>query len=82
MFHPDNFTFGQPVYLSRLYAAAQAVPGVDSVLITTFQRQGAAGQKALDEGKLSLGRLEIARLDNDPNFPERGVFRLQLGGGK
>ena len=25
---------------------------------------------------------EIARLDNDPNFPERGVFRLTLGGGK
>ena len=22
VFHPDNFTFGQPVYLSRLYAAA------------------------------------------------------------
>jgi hypothetical protein len=82
VFHPDNFTFGQPVYLSRLYAAAQAVAGVDSVLITTFQRQGTPEQKALDEGKLALGRLEIARLDNDPNFPEHGVFRLQLGGGK
>ena len=31
LFHPDNFTFGQPVYLSRLYAAAHAVDGVDSV---------------------------------------------------
>ena len=25
---------------------------------------------------------EIARLDNDPNFPEHGVFRLILEGGK
>ena len=25
VFHPDNFTFGQPVYLSSLYAAAQSV---------------------------------------------------------
>jgi hypothetical protein len=55
---------------------------VDSVLITTFQRQGNPEQKALDEGKLTLGRLEIARLDNDPNFPEHGVFSVQLGGGK
>ena len=25
---------------------------------------------------------EIPRLDNNRNFPERGVFRLQMGGGK
>lgn len=82
VFHPDNFTFGQPVYLSRLYAAAQAVPGVDSVLIPVFQRQGTPDRQARDDGKLTLGRLEIARLDNDPNFAERGVFRLNLEGGK
>ena len=82
VFHPDNFTFGQPVYLSRLYTAAYAVPGVASVHITTFQRQGQPDSRPLEEGKLSLQRLEIARLDNDPNFPERGVFRLQLEGGK
>jgi hypothetical protein len=31
---------------------------------------------------MPLGRLEIARLDNDPNFPEHGVLRLDLRGGK
>jgi hypothetical protein len=85
IFHPANFTFGQTVYLSRLYAAAQAVPGVASVHITKFGRQGALPSdfsKALEEGKLNLNRLEIGRLDNDRNFPERGVFRLTLGGGK
>lgn len=82
VFHPDNFTFGQPVYLSQLYAAAQAVTGVDSVEIVKFQRQGIESQSALNTGKLELGRLEIARLDNDPNFPERGVFRLTMLGGK
>jgi baseplate J-like protein len=81
-FHPDQFTFGQPVYLSRLYAAAYAVPGVASVNITAFQRQGQPDRRPLEEGKLSMERLEIARLDNDLNFPERGVFRLQLQGGK
>jgi hypothetical protein len=82
VFHPDNFTFGQPVYLSPLYAAAQGVEGVASVDITTFQRFRTPDQKPLQDGKLTLGRLEIARLDNNPNFPERGVYRLSLGGGK
>jgi hypothetical protein len=82
VFHPDNFSFGQPVYLSRLYAAAQRVPGVASVNITRFQRQGRFDEKVLADGKLSLSRLEIARLDNDPNFAEHGVFMLDVEGGK
>lgn len=82
LFHPDNFTFAQSVYLSVLYAAAQGVPGVESATVTRFQRQGIDDPKPLEDGVLELGRLEIARLDNDRNFPEHGVFRLQLGGGK
>lgn len=82
LFHPDNFTFEQTVYLSPLYAAAQKVAGVDSVKITRFQRQSRPDMAAVHTGKLELNRLEIARLDNDPNFPERGIFRLDLGGGK
>jgi hypothetical protein len=82
MFHPDNFTFGQSVYLSPIIAAAQSVPGVASVRITTFQRQGNPSSEALKGGELKLGSLEIARLDNDPNFPDRGVFTLNMEGGK
>jgi predicted phage baseplate assembly protein len=82
VFHPDNLTFGQTIYLSPLYAAAQAVDGVDSADITRFQRRDRPGPEALDAGRLTLGRLEIARLDNDPNFPERGVLELILEGGR
>ncbi len=82
VFHPDNFSFGQPVYLSPLYAAAQGVEGVASALVTTFQRQGNPSLEALETGRLDIERLEIARLDNDPDFPERGVFHLSLEGGK
>lgn len=83
LFHPDNFTFGQPVYLSELYAAAQSVQGVASVVIDKFQRLRLPDDPTpLDEGVLKLARLEIARLDNDPNFPERGVVKLDVGGGK
>ena len=82
VFHPDNFTFGESVYTSRLYAAAEAVEGVASVNITTFQRQDISSDKYLKKGELTLERLEIACLDNDPNFPDRGVFRLKMEGGK
>ncbi|MEO6672198.1 MAG: putative baseplate assembly protein [Ginsengibacter sp.] len=82
IFHPDNFSFGQPVYLSGLYAAAQKVQGVELVRITAFQRQGKNSSEAMDTGKLLIGRLEIARLDNDRNFPEHGVFNLIMKGGK
>jgi hypothetical protein len=79
VFHPDNFSFGQPVYTSSLIATAQAVTGIESVNLKKFQRQGTDSNEALLAGKLTLGRLEIARLDNDPNFPERGVFTLERG---
>ena len=79
VFHPDNFTFGQPVYLSSVIAAAQAVAGVDSVIVSKFQRQRINSNTALASGKLEVGRLEIARLNNDPNFPERGSFTVRQG---
>jgi hypothetical protein len=82
LFHPDNFTFGQTVYLSPFIAAAQAADGVASVEITVFQRQGQDDSKPLQDGFLPMNRLEIARCDNDPNFAERGVFVLTVGGGK
>jgi hypothetical protein len=82
VFHPDNFTFGQPVYLSTLYAAATSVEGVASVEVRKFQRQGNSTTNALKAGELKLDRVEIARLDNDPNFPDRGIFRLIVEGGK
>jgi predicted phage baseplate assembly protein len=82
VFHPDNFTFGQTVFLSPLYADVEATAGVDSVTITKFQRQGINSEAALEAGMLTLGRLEIARLDNDPNFPERGSVSLTMLGGR
>jgi len=82
LFHPDNFSFGQSIYLSPFYAAARQVRGVSSVQITRFTRQGDDDQKPLSDGFMKLGKLEIARLDNNPNFPERGVLKLTMLGGK
>jgi hypothetical protein len=82
LFHPDNFTFDQDVYLSPLYAEAQGVDGVAWVKVTKFQEQDRPETCALSTGVLELGRLEIARLDNDPSYPEHGVLRLNMMGGK
>ena len=87
-FHPDNFTFGQSVHLSQLVAVAMDVPGVGWLDTRSgvgsphrFQRWGRASEGELDSGVLSLGRLEIARLDNDPNAPENGRIDFLMEGG-
>lgn len=81
-FHPDNFTFGDPLYLSAIYARVMAVEGVDSVEARVFRRRGSTDPAPLLDGVLEFGRLEIAQLENDPNFPERGSIGIETGGGK
>ncbi len=81
-FHPDRFSFGEPVYLSALTAAAQSVEGVDSVRIDRFQRMVDPSPISLDEGVIGIGGLEIAQLANNPNFRERGRLTVEAGGGK
>jgi hypothetical protein len=82
VFHPDNFSFGESVYLSRIVAAAQAVEGVESVSVQKFQRLAAPDPSSLENGVIPIGRLEIAQLANSANFRERGRLTLQAGGGK
>jgi hypothetical protein len=81
-FHPGHFTFGDPVYVSRLYAAIEQVAGVDSVAIRKLTRFGQQQRDELDRGVLALGPWEIARLDNDPSFAEHGVLTVTARGGK
>jgi hypothetical protein len=77
-FHPDRFTFGQPVYLSAVIAAAMAVPGVEYVTPLRFQRLGRPATGEITSGRIPIARLEIARLDNDPNAPENGRLRMDV----
>jgi hypothetical protein len=81
-FYPDNFSFGDSVYLSRLVATAQTVVGVESVTVTKLERPFAGPNQEIANGVLPIGPLEVARLDNDPARPENGRFRLTLRGGR
>jgi hypothetical protein len=81
-FHPDELSFGQGIYLSSIVAAAQAIPGVESVTVTRFQRLFYPPNGELEAGLLPLATWEIAQLDNDPDFPERGRLEIEVRGGR
>jgi hypothetical protein len=81
-FHPDNLTFGDGIYLSRLVAAVQAVEGVESVRVTRLQRLFEAPNHEIGNGILPLGALEVAQLANDPRSPEKGQLKFDLKGGR
>ncbi len=87
-FHPDRFTFGQPVHLSPIVAAAMDVPGVQWVDAeetpakpNRFRRWGEPSHGEAAQGRIPMGRLEIARLDNDPSRPENGKIDFVMVGG-
>lgn len=77
-FHPDRYSFGEPVYLSAVVAAAMAVPGVSHVEPLRFQRLGRLPAGEIDAGRIAMARLEIARLDSDPNAPENGKIQFEV----
>lgn len=81
-FHPDNFSFGDPLYLSAIYAAVMEIEGATSVSGVRFRRRGHPDPVPLLDGVLRFDRLEILQLENNPNFPERGTFNIGMGGGK
>ncbi len=82
LFAPDNFTFGQTVYLSPVYAAARSVAGVVSVTATKFQPQGVNTNQYLAAGEITMGSLQVARLENNPSYPDHGQLTLIMEGGK
>jgi hypothetical protein len=81
-FFADRFTFGTPLYRTRLEAAIQSVPGVKGVLSITYRRRGSLALYTDLPEVLPLGNGEILRVDNDPDFPERGTIRVLAEGGR
>ncbi len=80
--NPDNFTFGQTIYASPLIAAAQSVDGVSAATLSAFYRMDNPSIDGVTQGYLTIGRLEIARCDNDPNRLDHGLLVFHMDGGK
>lgn len=77
LFSPDNFTFGQPLYRSRLEAAAQAVPGVAHVEDIRVRVLGRDTEwRSFSETALFAGPGQIIRLQNDYDRATLGLLRI------
>jgi hypothetical protein len=81
-FFADRFTFGTPLYRSRLEAAIQNAPGVGGVRAINYRQRGTfAGFVDLPE-IVTPAPTQILRVDNDPSWPERGAIRVIAEGGR
>jgi hypothetical protein len=94
-FHPDAWTFGQPLYASQLIGCALAVTGVGRVLRLSMRRwnRGTGGglteididPSALPESlieMLDVGPFEIIVVANDPDHLETGRITFEITGGR
>ncbi|MGC0252712.1 baseplate J/gp47 family protein [Pseudactinotalea sp. Z1748] len=87
-FHPDNFTFGQSLFVSDLVAAIMTVPGVTWVDVEDsehtglrFRRMGRPGAHDVQRGRIQAQPREMLRAESDPSLPENGRFDVVLRGG-
>jgi hypothetical protein len=66
-------------------AAVQAIDGVTHVELTRLARLYATegdAKRSLEDNLIAIAPNEIAQLEGDPNFPERGSLTLRLKGGR
>ncbi len=80
-FDPDNFTFGTPLRRAALEARIQSVVGVRAVERMRIRPRGLEKLRAFTELEYRVADNEVIRLQNDRNFPERGILRLVMEGG-
>ncbi len=94
-FHPDLWTFGQPVYSSQLIGRALSVTGVERVLLVSMRRRhSGSGVGATvvtinpedmvheETGVLNVDPFEVIQVANDPNHLEKGSLQFDLAGGR
>ena len=85
MFHPDRLVFGADIAASRVVAAVQRVGGVAHLELTAFATADASPAQAaasLADGVIAIGSDQIAQLDNNPDFPQRGSLKFTVRGGR
>ncbi len=80
-FSPDQFTFGTPLDRARLEAVIESVPGVRAVETIRIRRRGWFDWRDFTETVLPIADNEIIRVENRPDFPERGAVRIIPHGG-
>jgi hypothetical protein len=80
LFHPDNWTFGKPLYESEIAGRLQRIGGVEHIARIRISRWDAASPG--DGRFVEVAANEIISVRNDPDHMERGSIELVLEGGR
>ncbi|HEB97433.1 MAG TPA: hypothetical protein ENI96_13505 [Sedimenticola thiotaurini] len=93
-FHPDAWTFGQPLHASQVMGRALRVTGVERVIRLGMRRfEPGTGRAPLlvvtpdqvpvaEVDRIELRPWEILRVANDPDHLEHGRIRFTVEGGR
>jgi len=94
-FHPDEWTFGQPLHVSQLIGRALSVQGVGRVLLVSIRRlYGISGPSLATitvapedvalpvPDKLEVRSFEIIQVANNPGVLETGRLNFEIQGGR
>ncbi len=76
-FAPDQFTFGQPLVLSQVVAAATDVVGVDRVTVERFRIVGTTTDWTA-HGRIPIGPTSTLEVAGDRRTPDRGSIAFVL----
>lgn len=95
LFHPDNWSFGQPLHSSQLIGRALSVQGVGRVLLASIRRLHGLSGPSLTTitaapgevptpvvEKLEVRSFEIIQVANDPSRLETGRLNFEILGGR
>ncbi len=79
-FHPDAWTFGQPLYASEIYGRLQAIPGVEHVLNLRMKRWNTPFPETSEA--IFVRTEEIILVASDPSRMEEGYIDFVFEGGR
>ncbi|MEM9140610.1 MAG: hypothetical protein AAGB15_12365, partial [Pseudomonadota bacterium] len=75
-FHPDRFSFGDPLRRPALEAAIACVEGVRSVMGIQIRERGLRDFERFDSPDWPIADNRILKVENDPNRPGQGSIRI------
>lgn len=79
-FHPDLWTFGQPLVASQIVGRVLEVEGVEHIIAVTMRRWN--GPSALTAEVTNVAFNEILQVVNDPDHQEKGFIDFDVKGGR
>lgn len=79
-FHPDLWTFGQPIYASQIIGRAMQIAGVEHVISVTIKRWN--DPTAASDYYGNVRPNEIIQVLNDPDHMESGFISFEIKGGR